>query len=90
MGISRGQFFWIFSGQKVKSRGKNKRGGKKEDQKMRCNTHFFSHFSLKLEKTDINWEKVGKRSQKWPKNDVYPRKHTFSQKLAKTIFSPKF
>ena len=69
---------------------KRRRRGEKEDQKMRCNTHFFSHFSLKLGKTDINWEKLVKEAQKWPKNDVYPRKHTFSQKWLKHYFLPNF
>ena len=68
--------------QKQKRRGR----GEKKDQNKRCNSHFFSHFSLKLGKTDKLGE-IGKRSEKWQKK-VYPRKHTFSQKFAKnTSFS---
>ena len=39
------------------------RRGEKEGQKMRCNAHFFSHFSLKLGETDINWEKLVKEAK---------------------------
>ena len=88
-----GDNFWDFQRTKSEIQRQNQkrsRRGEKEDQKMRCNTHFFSHFSLKLGKTDINWEKLVKEAQKWPKNDVYPRKHTFSQKWLKHYFLPNF
>ena len=81
--------FWIFSGQKVKSRGKIKRG-EQEDQKMRCNSHFFSHFSIQLEKTDINWEKLVKEAKNAQKTSIIPENTLSPKNWLKTLVFPNF
>ena len=65
------------------------RRGEKEGQKMRCNAHFFSHFSLKLGKTDINWEKLVKEAKNGQKTMFIPENTLSPKNWLKTLFSPK-
>ena len=55
-------FFGFSADKKLNPEAKTKEEEKRRKRrlKMRSNTHFFSHFSLKLGITDINWEKLVK------------------------------
>ena len=57
---------------------------------MRSNTHFFSHFSLKLGKTDINWEKLVKEAKNGQKTMFIPENTLSPKNWLKHYFLPNF